>query len=204
MKASKKNALASPGGSDGAVPPGASNWPKVDVPPPAAPGEPAWAPLLRQQAERAVRQSTNLSDQAPNTEGGQPSTLPRRDARGRLLPGSSGNLRGRPIKKGRAFTIRQMWRDFAKESAREVVVNGEKMPAFWVIWRRLYALAIGGDVQAMKLLLNKGEQILRGLGTLSLKSQEDLEMAERFADNGSKDRSFEIALNKLRKRSFDI
>lgn len=120
----------------------------------------------------------NPDDSTPYLGSLVPPVEPKR-VQGRFAKGSSGNPKGRPRKRVRPSTERELLRDFFAEMEREIDVGGEKIAVTRALLRQRISAAGKGDAkEAAKLLDEYGKNVLK-LGELNKEDSSYLEAVER-------------------------
>lgn len=103
----------------------------------------------------------------------------------RFKPGHSGNPNGRPPKLPRSWSNREFHRDVMKELNEEVPVtlNGrrQRLSKYRLVIRHAVNLAIKGDIQAMKFVMQVASRAAHGLADAHPEAAKNLQSLENRA-----------------------
>lgn len=105
--------------------------------------------------------------------------LPPVRVQGRYSKGSSGNPKGRPPKRVRPSSKRELMREFLAEMERVIEVGGTKMTVTRVLISQRIMAAAKGDQKESAKLLTEYEKVLSELAALNEEDAKMLEAVER-------------------------
>jgi hypothetical protein len=127
---------------------------------------------------------------------------------GRFKKGFTGNAKGRPVKRERAWSSRQLDLDMLKEANRlvEIQVNGktELITMSQLLNRQLLARAAKGDMKAFKLAFEKLDEAQSGheyRNRVTFAYLEECELEAECPPMGLSKEEFQKDINVWRKRS---
>ena len=144
-----------------------------------------------------------------NDQWGQPQAVKRN---GQFQKGESGNPRGRPLKKERTYTHRQVRHDILNLMEREaftITINGRKevVPIIVGIYWRLMQKALEGDTRMLLEVIKLRREIIADHTAANIDTIRAMDFHEAMAAEVSEqqmDKATLRILNNLRKKTRDL